>query len=246
VNNDGILDILVASRDYLYVLTGTTETSDATPPQITVFSPKKMTYLKNATGVFFDLTFSINEPVSWIGYALDRQANVTITGNTTMSGLSEGTHSLVVYAKDIFGNTGASEIVDFVVDTIPPSISILSLENETYTTNDIQLNVAVNEPVSWMGYTLDEKANLTMTGNTTLNGLFEGSHNLTVYATDMHENTGTSETIYFTIAQKTEPQQEPFPITWIVAAIVIIAIGAAVIFGVAVFRRKRSASSKTP
>ena len=43
---------------------------------------------------------------------------------------------------------------------------------------------------------------MTITGNTTLTGLPEGSYNLTVYAKDSARNIGTSETIYFSIDQK--------------------------------------------
>ena len=54
-----------------------------------------------------------------MGYCLDSLANVTIAGNTTISGLSEGTHSLVVYANDTAGNTVKSETVFFTVQTAP-------------------------------------------------------------------------------------------------------------------------------
>jgi len=52
-------------------------------------------------------------------------------------------------------------------------------------------------------------------------------HDLIVYAKDVAGNTGASETLYFSIAQPSEPQEsEPFP-TWIVVAIVnVAAVGA--------------------
>ena len=103
--------------------------------------------------------------------------------------------------------------------TLPPTISIVSPENKTYTVNNVSLNFTVSESTSWIGYSLDGQANITITGNTTLSGLPDGSHSLTVYAKDTAGNTGTSETIYFSI--------EPFPITWIAAAIAVIAIGGA-------------------
>jgi len=63
------------------------------------------------------LSFTVDETTSWMGYSLDSQANVTNTGNTTLSGLSDGSHSLIVYAKDTAGNTGASEMVYFSIET---------------------------------------------------------------------------------------------------------------------------------
>ena len=47
-------------------------------------------------------------------------------------------------------------------------------------------------------------------------------HNITVYATDTFGNTGASETIYFSI--------EPFPVEWIAAAVVSVAVGAGLLF----------------
>jgi hypothetical protein len=40
---------------------------------------------------------------------------VTIAGNTTLTGLSYGYHSLVVYADDTFGNTVASKTIYFTI-----------------------------------------------------------------------------------------------------------------------------------
>jgi hypothetical protein len=80
---------------------------------------------------------------------------------------------------------------------------------------------------------LDNQANVTITGNTTLSGLSEGTHSITVYANDAAGNIGYSDTVYFSI--NTQPP-EPFP-TWIVgAAVATIAVATAAI---AVFWRRR-------
>jgi len=191
---------------------------DTTPPTISIVSPENKTYTVNNVS----LTFTVSKQTLWIGYSLDDQANVAITGNTTLTGLSDGTHNLTVYATNIFGNIGSSVRVHFTIDTTLPSISILSPENKTYDTTKIPLNFTVNETVSWMGYSLDGQANVTIAGNTTLTGLSDGMHSLVVYARDTAGYTGASETIHFSI--------EAFPITWIAVAIVLIApIGAALL-----------------
>lgn len=41
---------------------------------------------------------------------------MTVAGNTTLTGLSDGYHSLVVYANDASGNMGASETIYFNVE----------------------------------------------------------------------------------------------------------------------------------
>ena len=192
------------------------------PPTISILSPENKTY----TTEDVPLTFTVSESTSWMGYSLDGQANTPITGNTTLTGLSEGTHSITVYAIDTAGKTGASEIIYFTIDTVPPSISILSPENKTYDTTDIPLTFTVDETVSWMAYSLNGQANVTITGNTTLTGLSEASHSIIVYATDTAGNTGASEIFYITIETK---KAEPFP-RLMVAVIVIIGVAGAVVF----------------
>jgi hypothetical protein len=205
---------------------------DTTPPTVSIVSPENKTYpLADVT-----LTFSLNERTSWMGYSLNSQTNVTIAGNTTLTGLSDGTHSLTVYTEDLFGNIGSSETVTFTVDTIHLIIYILSPENKTYTTDTIPLNFTVTRTTSWIAYSLDGHANVTITGNTTLTGLPNGLHNLTIYAKDTAGNTGTSETVYFSI--KTQ-QSASFPITEVAAAAVAITVIIAIAAAALLLKKKR-------
>ena len=112
----------------------------------------------------------------------------------------------------------------------PPTISVVSPENKTYTVSNVSLTFAVSETPSWIGYSLDGQANVTITGNTPLTGLSDGSYSLIVYAKDTAGNTGTSETIYFSVAQKTEPRtrmlllEYAFVVGFAIALTVIIMI----------------------
>jgi parallel beta-helix repeat protein len=191
--------------------------SDTTPPAISVISPENKSYATSDVS----LIFTVNETVFRMAYSLDGQSNVAITENTTLTELPEGSHGIIVNASDSFGNTGASNTTFFTIDLSPPSISILSPENKTYDTTDIPLTFALNEPASWMAYSLDGQTNVTIAGNVTLAVLPEGSHSVVIYANDTAGNAGISEIIYFNI--------EPFPITLIVAVIVIIVIVGAVL-----------------
>jgi parallel beta-helix repeat protein len=85
------------------------------PPQITALSLENQTL----TGSVISLLFKLNKAVDWMGYSLDGSDNVTVAGNTTLTGLASGLHNLTVYAKDEFGNTGASETVIFNVAEEP-------------------------------------------------------------------------------------------------------------------------------
>jgi len=169
--------------------------SDLVPPLISIISPENKTYAVTAV----PLVFTVSEPTPWMGYSLDDQVNVTVGDNTTLVGLSDGVHTITVYANDTAGNTGSSQTVYFTVDTVRPNIKILSPENLAYAAADVPLSFTVNEPTSWMGYSLDSLMNVTVGDNTTLVGLSDGVHTITVYANDTAGNTGHSETVYFTV-----------------------------------------------
>ena len=201
------------------------------PPDLQVLSPENKTYPSNN----LTLVLSVNRPTTWIGYSLDDQANITVKGDTELDGLSDGEHSVTVYVNDTFGNLVSSDTVQFSVDTFAPQIMVFSPENKTYGGSDIQTVFTVDEPTSWMGYSLDGEDNVTVTGNVTLAALSTGSHNITFYAIDLVGNTGTSGTIYFEIS--------PFPTVLIVAVAVTITITAAATY--LFLKRKKTVTKNT-
>jgi hypothetical protein len=66
------------------------------------------------------LNFTVNKSVSKITYCLDGQDNVTVNGNATLTGLSNGDHNVTVYALDEAGSMGASETMYFNVNVPEP------------------------------------------------------------------------------------------------------------------------------
>jgi len=108
-------------------------TIDNTGPTIDI-SIKNAIYFEND----LKLTCITNEPFSWIAYSLDNQVNVTIKTNsnydyaldnpingttqadTNLTDLTEGSHSLTIYANDTAGNMVASQTITFTVDKLEP------------------------------------------------------------------------------------------------------------------------------
>jgi hypothetical protein len=162
--------------------------------------------------------------------------------NMNLTGIPEGKHYITVHAVEwgayidslfvhMFSINGSSS-VKFAIDA-SPSVSVLSLVNKTYDLSDVPLDFTVSEPVSQMAYSLDGKENISISGNTTLTGLANGDHNLTIYAEDETGNIGVSETIYFSVEMP-----EPFPTT-----LATIASGVAVTItsaGLLVYFKKRN------
>ncbi len=91
------------------------EPYSTTPPKISVLSPLSQKYNESSVS----LVFTVDKPVNWTGYSLDARENVSIAGNTTLTGLSNGVHNVTVYAEDLFGNIGSSVTVVFTAEPFP-------------------------------------------------------------------------------------------------------------------------------
>ena len=155
-----------------------------------------------------------------------------------------------------------TEKIYLTIDKVIPSILIHTPENKTYDEGGFfPLNFTINEPASWMGYSLDNKANTTLNGNTTID-VQAGFHTLTVYANDTAGNMGTSNLVEFTLqpnlprptnsptsSPTQQPTLEPTLTPWLedghggldVTRLIIASLLTLVaIVGIAVFLRKRS------
>lgn len=64
------------------------------------------------------MNFTVNKSFSKISYVLDGQDNMTIDGNATLTGLSNGVHNITVCAWDAAGNIGSSETITFTVAAV--------------------------------------------------------------------------------------------------------------------------------
>jgi hypothetical protein len=151
-----------------------------------------------------------------------------------LSGVPSGNHSIVVHAEgggayppkemrqyifSIYGSSSVFFTTGIPVDTTPPEVAVMPIENRTGNTTDAPLNFTVNEPTSKITYSLDRQENVTFAGNTTLTNLPYGEHNITVFATDEVGNTGASKTAFFTI----EEPPAPFSTTIVIAPLASVA-----------------------
>ena len=209
----------------------------ANQAQISILSPLNETYNIDK---MIPLEFTVNktESIVKMGYTVDEQANVTVPRNTTLYGpLSDGMHTLKVYSlfSDILP---VSSTVNFTVDTTAPVVSILSLQNKGYNSSKIPLVFTVNESTSLITYNMDGKV-YTIDGNTTLTGLQNVDHKLTVYATDEAGNVGASETIDFNVQVLLSPQAA-FPI---IPPMVIVVVGGLSLL-ILIRKRNRAAAKK--
>jgi N-acetylneuraminic acid mutarotase len=110
INNDTPIAV---NQQYTPVGYGTPDSSyvlETSPPKISLLSPIKHTYNESSV----PLVFTTDKSVNWAGYSLDGKQNVTLTGNSTVANMTNGLHSITVYANDTFGNF-ASQTISFTI-----------------------------------------------------------------------------------------------------------------------------------
>lgn len=122
----GIMTEDATNEQYIPIGYGTPDPSyvlETNPPKISVQSPVNQTYSESIV----PLVFTVDKAVNWTSYSLDGRLNQTIVGNTTLAGLSSGSHSITVYSNDTFGNVGASETITFTVAIPIPNVIIVAV-----------------------------------------------------------------------------------------------------------------------
>jgi hypothetical protein len=124
-------------------------------PKITIASPENKIY---NIGIVV-LEFAIDKSVVWIGYSLDGSPNITISGNSSLIGLKDGVHILILYARDSSNNVGTA-VISFT-NNIPWKIEPFTLPEGGVTVGE---NIYVfaritqeNEPIEegYVNYTLN-------------------------------------------------------------------------------------------
>ncbi len=81
--------------------------------------------------------------------------------------------------------------------SVPPQVKITSPENKTY--REVTLDYTTNKGVNWIGYSIDENPNITVTSSITIRGLSQGEHEVVMYANDSQGNMGESNRVFFSI-----------------------------------------------
>jgi hypothetical protein len=96
---------------------------DRVPPEFLFLSLENKTYYTTD----IPLNFIVSEPDSQLTYSLDGGENVTTVGNTTLTNLPYGEHTVTVYAIDTAGNTGTPETIRFKIEPFPTTLIIATV-----------------------------------------------------------------------------------------------------------------------
>jgi hypothetical protein len=112
-----------------------------------------------------------------------------------------------------------------------PVITFPSLQNVTFDTSSVPLNFTIDHQVTEVAYCLDGQDSVSIDGNTTLTGLSNGQHNVTVYATDSLGRTDVSDMQLFYVEA---PELPVVPFIAVSAVVIVSAVA-----GVLIYFKKR-------
>lgn len=163
---------------------------DTAPPVISIISPVNQSYLPR---VYITLNYTISDNYNYTTVIyFDGIANATNWQPGTIINDAEGLHNVTFVVTDQIGNVGI--VSDFfTLDVTAPVISITSPGNNTLDAPQIKLNYTVTElNLNYTVVYLDGIANSTSwQSGYTITGLSDGSHNITIVATDLAGNVGS-------------------------------------------------------
>jgi hypothetical protein len=208
--------------------------------------------LDGVTRIYYKGDWTLNE----VTVAEDCSGSFSVD----LTNVPGGNHSVTIYADGIGYNKTGEEyrkengiiytynyfdrfelvghaMINFYKDLVPPAITVSLPTNITYTSVDVPLDFTVSEEASQIVYSLDGKENITIAGNTTLRGLTNGAHSITLYVADLAGNTAQPETIFFSV---NSPDTLFVPLVVTLCAVAIA--GSILAFRVYLKRRKLSFS----
>ena len=222
--SDGSHTIIVKAE---YAVACVSFTINTVPPYLSIMKPENVTHNKSDV----PLEYMVAD-YPQVSYSLDGKANVSITGNTTLTGIIDGIHNLILFGTSSEGAVVASGLVFFGIDTGRPEITFLSIKNNTtYYTYDLNLTFHISEPSREIRYYFWGQPATVITGNVTIRNLSTGLYRLILRAADSFTDRNNFKEIFFGI-------ENPFPTSLVIASIIPVAV-VLVGLGLLLYRIKR-------
>jgi len=210
-------------------------TEDATPPSVTIIAPLENALL-NTSEVQVVWTGSDNFAIDHYEVRIDGGGWISAGGSTTytFSGLSDGSHTVVVRAYDTAGYV-AEASATFTVDTTPPVITVQSPENgsslhTTYATVEWTAADTVSEVEGyWLQVDGGEWVYVGAATYYTFTSLAYGEHVVAIKAVDSAGNVAIAY-VYFTIVQ---------PVPWLLLTLLLTTAAVVAAAAILLYRRRR-------
>jgi len=126
------------------------------------------------------------------------------TENSTCSFSAPFIDAVFNWYAYIYDSSGEASVDNYksgsvLIDSTNPVISITSPLNTTYPQNSVTAEVTINEPASFVTYSINKSSNISMTNisailwTATVSNLTNGTFNITYYANDTVGNIGSND-----------------------------------------------------
>ena len=151
-----------------------------------------------------EIAFS-SEGGATVKCSVDGGAATTCTSPLSLSGLSEGSHTVSIYQVDEAGNTGESRDVSWTVDTTAPAAPTLSGEPSSSTTATTFSISAAGEDGAKFECKLDSGAWTSCSSPFAAGGIGVGSHTAQIRQIDAAGNTGPAASATWSVVAEDLP-----------------------------------------
>ena len=208
-----------APANSTYTLTGLVNSADRIPPTVSITAPAEGAIISNTTTI--SATASDSVGVAAVRFLLD---GVKLGGEIfsppynlpwDITTVTNGNHQIAAVARDIGGNEATSAVKNVFVsntniDSIPPTVAITSPTAGATVAGTISIIASASDNVGVAGvqFLLDSapfKTEITVapySSQLDTTSLTEGLHSIAAKARDTSGNTTTSQSISFTVANK--------------------------------------------
>jgi hypothetical protein len=181
---------------------GATVTVLATAPPVTantLLTPPAYS-ITNQTSVSF--AFRSDAPAATFLCGVDGSALKTCSSPLILAGLTEGPHKFVVKAVNNVGQSDPTGGASFswIVDTIPPVVTLSSLIDITKVTSSATNSITINvSKTATLQCQFDANSFAPCTSPATISGLTSGAHTFTAIATDLAGNMSPATSLTWTV-----------------------------------------------
>lgn len=158
------------------------------------------------------ISFEVDDPGATVTCRVDEDEAVPCSSPFTAETLGDGSHTVTVTATDAAGNVG-SKSTTFTVDTTPPVVDITGAPASP--TNDpvAEIDFTVDDDDAAVTCQVDHDEAGPCSSPYTTDALGDGSHTVTVTATDQAGNAG-SDTMTFTVDTVAPSTTDDVPAGW--------------------------------
>jgi HD-GYP domain-containing protein (c-di-GMP phosphodiesterase class II) len=173
----------------------TSFTVSATAPTVTLTSvPPSVSNSPTAS-----VAFTVDDPAATAFCSLDGNAPTACTSPISYTGLSDGPHTINVYATSLGNQQSSTASTSFTIDTVAPTVTITHAPAPDSTSANATLSYSIDDPTASAWCSIDGSPAAACTSPVDLSSLAEGPHTVSIYAVDPAGNTSAAVQASFTI-----------------------------------------------